>query len=104
VRIEFGAPVVLVDLAGVPGSEAIVHVGRRSRSRRIGTARVRERLADRLRSGSSPANWPTLCGLAGPVYVYDGVLRARRACTVCAARGPEVVEAVEERHLRVVAA
>jgi hypothetical protein len=61
-RVELGAPVVLVD-----GVDTLWHL-----------------------PGDQPAeHWqprPTLCGLAGGMYAYRSVVRGRRGCGVCVRR------------------
>lgn len=61
-RVELGAPVVLVDVA-----PTLWH---------IPTPEDHER---------------TLCGLAGDVFAYRGPVRARCLCKVCARRAPAIV-------------
>jgi hypothetical protein len=61
-RVEIGAPVVLVD-----GVDRLWHL-----------------------PGPEPAeHWqprPTLCGLAGDEFAYRSVVRDRKLCSVCRAR------------------
>jgi hypothetical protein len=84
-RIELGAPVV-AELRG----EALVlerlHLATDAKTWGTGRGRWHER---RLHEYAwPPLEWPTLCGLSGYLYVYDGVIRRHgfRFCAVCLER------------------
>lgn len=73
--LEDGAPIVLTDdvspgVAHLPAASRTVTFGRRTRELRIGDA-------------TDTLDWPTACGLSGPVYAFAGILRGRRLCGVC---------------------
>jgi hypothetical protein len=74
VRIELGAPIVVVDL-GLGASHDLYHLP----SPDGGAA---DGLAAR-----------TLCGLRGPVFLFTDLIRRRRACAVCRAKAPRRIAA-----------
>ena len=94
-RIELGAPVVVALINGDAQAE-LYHLPNPVKT--VAGAYGKERLLDLAQRFSArgffPSTWPSLCGLEGPVYAYDGALRARRCCGVCRARAPREVRAI----------
>ena len=75
VRVELGARVLLVE-----GVEALWHVPDPLNEE------IESRWDERPRS---------LCGLAGEVYAYNGVVTDRRLCSVCSGRAPADLHVAE---------
>lgn len=86
-RIEIGAPVVLVQ-----GVDSLWHLP------------VLDDLGQAMAHGSTEC-WPTLCGLDGGVYAYGPLVRRQlRMCGVCLRRSPAehlipVVPRLRERRI-----
>lgn len=73
-RIEVDAPIIVATLPGELGARLYhLPIVEATRNRSVHNA-VKE--------------WPTLCGLAGNVFVYNGAARERRVCSVCRAAMP----------------
>lgn len=90
-RVELGAPVIVVSIDGV-GDGGLWHVPVETIPGRAypgSTAAAWLSLKHRWTNGALPDEWPTLCGLAGPLYVYEGGIRKRHCCTVCLRKAPD---------------
>lgn len=89
-RVELGAPVIVVSIDGV-GDGGLWHVPVETipgRAYPRSTAAAWLSLEHRWTNGALPDEWPTLCRLAGPLYVYEGGIRKRHCCTVCLRAAP----------------
>lgn len=86
-RVELGAPVIVVQLPGGLG-EGLYHLPAPHREVAAPHATTRRRM---LVDETCPDEWPTVCGLDGIVYGYDGVIRRRRMCGVCLRHAPHAL-------------
>lgn len=87
-RIEVGAPVIVVQVAGLGDGNLYYLPVRETRPRRGVDARRRS-FEQRWLQAGLPDEWPTLCGLAGGIYSFAGGIRQRKLCTVCLKHAPD---------------
>lgn len=76
-RVEVGAPVMIV-----PGTELLYHLPERSAGGRP--------LGEALDAMRGTDDWPTVCGLSGPLYALQP-RGERRLCSVCREQRPGVL-------------
>lgn len=91
-RIELGAPIILFTLPGGLGDD-VYHLPAETAALPGWHGRPqRRRYAD---LDMPPTEWPTLCGLQGIVYAYNGTMRQRHMCGVCRPAAPGTLLTLE---------